>query len=55
MVLYAINKTKYVDIAIAGIAKILKIVIVLANKIHHATNRKMGHTIQSIPVEWKVA
>jgi hypothetical protein len=55
IVLYVINKTKYVDIAIAGRDKILRIVVVLANKIHHATIRIIGHTTQSISVECNVA
>lgn len=52
--LYAINKTKYVDTAIVGRAKILRIAAVLANNIHHAAIRKIGHTSQSNPLECSV-
>jgi hypothetical protein len=38
-----------------GRDKILRIVVVLTNKIHHAAIRRIGHTIQSMPVEFKVA
>ncbi len=52
--LYAINKTKYVDTAIVGRAKTLRIAVVLANNIHHAAIRKIGHISQSIPLECSV-
>jgi len=46
---------KYVDIAIAGRAKILRIVKVLDNMINHAIIRRTGQIIRSIPFEWKVS
>ena len=55
MVLYEIYKTTYDAMVITGREKSLRIGFVLANNTHHATIRKTGHTIQSIPDEYNAA
>ena len=49
MVLNEIYKTKYDETVITGREKNLRRGFVLANNTHHATIRKTGHTMQSIP------
>jgi len=49
MVLNEIYKTKYDETVISGREKNLRRGFVLPNNTHHATIRKTGHTMQSIP------